>query len=110
MNLTYSKLRKVLSLFLKNPILRESIKELIEGKEQELDEIGFLDLLDKSQVDLEILEILTERKASDIPADEAIKVFADFFFSIKASWQKLKPLLSSLGLKAEAELTSISKG
>jgi hypothetical protein len=110
MNLTYSKLRKVLSLFLKNPILRDGLQELISGKEQELDELGFLDLLDKSQVDLELLEILTEKKASDILADDAIGVFADFFCSIKASWQKLKPLLSSLGLKVETSLTSTSKG
>jgi hypothetical protein len=110
MNLTYSKLRKVLSLFLKNPILRDGIKELIEGKEQELDELGFLDLLDKSQVDVELLEILTEKKVSDIPAEDAIGVFADFFYSIKGSWSRLKPLLSSLGLKVETELISTSKG
>jgi len=110
MNLTYAKLRKVLSLFLKNPILRDCIKELIEGKEQELDELGFLDLLDKSQVDMELLEILTEKEVSDIPAEDAIGVFADFFCSIKASWQKLKPLLSGLGLKVESSLTTTSKG
>jgi len=110
MNLTYAKLRKVLSLFLKNSVLRDGMKELIEGKEKELDELGFLDLLDKSQVDVELLEILTEQEASDVSAEDAIGVFADFFCSIKASWQKLKPLLSSLGLKVEAELTTTSKG
>ena len=106
MNLTYAKLRKVLSLFLKNPILRDGLQELISGKEQELDELGFLDLLDESQVDVELLEILTEKKASEISAEDAIGVFADFFCSIKGSWQKLKPLLSGLGLKVEAELTT----
>jgi hypothetical protein len=106
MNLTYAKLRKVLSLFLKNPILRDGIQELISGKEKELDELGFLDLLDKSQVDVELLEILTEKKTGEISAEEAIGVFADFFCSIKASWQKLKPLLSGLGLRVESKLTT----
>jgi len=61
-------------------------------------------------VDVELLEILTEKKVSDIPAEDAIGVFADFFYSIKGSWSRLKPLLSSLGLKVETELISTSKG
>lgn len=106
MVLTYSKLRKVLSILLQNKALRESLVELLSGREKELDELGFLDLLEDSKADLEILEILTEHKVEDIPAEEALGVFADFFCSIKNSWERFKPVLSSLGLRVEADVVT----
>lgn len=106
MILTYSKLRKVLSILLQNKTLRESLVELLSGKEKELDELAFLDLLEDSKADLQILEILTEQKVEDIPAEEALGVFADFFCSIKSSWERFKPVLSSLGLRVEADVVT----
>ena len=106
--LSYAKLRRVLSVFLSNQILRTELDNMLSGKE--ITELSFLDIIFESKADVEILNILTDGNSDDIPADEAIEVFTDFFLTIKASWQKLKPLLSSLGLKVETELTSTSKG
>ncbi|MCD4818652.1 MAG: hypothetical protein K8S23_08160 [Candidatus Cloacimonetes bacterium] len=104
MDLSYAKLRKVLSVFLKNKVLRTTLNELLKGKQKEIDELGFLDMLEESKADIEILEILTEKKPEDVSAVEAFETYALFFCSIKASWQKFKPLLDGLGLKVEAEI------
>jgi len=109
MNLTYGKLRKVLSVFLKNEKLREALKGMLNRNEIEITELEFLDLLEASKVDVEILEILTGKKVESLSAEDAIGVFADFFCSITSSWQKFKPLLSSLGLKVEATVKTTSK-
>lgn len=103
MKLSYAKLRKCLSVVLKNKVLREKLEGLIAGEEQELTEMSFLDALDESNVDGEILEILTDKKAEEVDAAEAIGVFCDFFTYIKTSWQRLKPMLSSIGLKLQVE-------
>jgi len=107
MNLSYAKLRKTLSVILKNKTLRKKLEDLIAGKDQELSEMSFLDALDESNVDGEILEILTGKKTDELDAAQAIGVFCDFFIYIKASWQKLKPLLSSIGLKLEVETPKV---
>ncbi len=109
MNLTYAKLRKVLSIFLKNKKLREALKGMLNSNEVEITELEFLDLLEASKVDIEILEIITGKDADTLSAEDAIGVFADFFCSITSSWQKFKPLLSGLGLKVEASINTTSK-
>ena len=103
MKLSYAKLRKCLSVFLKNKVLREKLENLIAGKEQELTEMSFLDALDESNVDGEILVILTGKSTEEVDATEAIGAFCDFFTYIKSSWQRLKPLLLSIGLKLQVE-------
>ena len=100
--LSYAKLRRVLSVFLSNQILRTELDNMLSGKE--ITELSFLDIIFESKADVEILNILTDGNSDDIPADEAIEVFTDFFLTIKASWQKFKNLLSDLGLKAQVEI------
>ena len=110
MDLSYAKLRKVLSVFLKNPVLRKGLEDLLSGKQKQFDELGFLDLFDESQADIEILQILTNRSADEVSAEDATGVFADFFCSIKLSWEKFKPLLKALGLRVETSVQTHLKG
>lgn len=104
MNLSYAKLRKVLSVFLKNTVLRNFLSEIISEKELEINELGFLDLLEKSKADIEVLEILTEKPADQISPEEAFETFSIFFCSMKVIWKKLRPLLEGLGLRVQTEI------
>jgi hypothetical protein len=103
-NLSYAKLRKCLAVFLKNKVLREKLEGLIAGKEQEISVLGLMDLLDESEADTEIIEILTGKKASEIEADEAVGVISDFFLSMQRSLERLRPMLSSIGLSVTTEV------
>ncbi|MCD4829750.1 MAG: hypothetical protein K8R90_10020 [Candidatus Cloacimonetes bacterium] len=59
MDISYAKLRKVLAVFLRNEHLRKGLEDLLAGGEQEITEVGFLDLLEESNADISVLHILT---------------------------------------------------
>lgn len=104
MDLSYAKLRRVLSVCLKNQTFRLFIEELINNNASEISELELLDLLDESEADLEVLEILTDKSPETIPPEQAIDTFRNFFCSMKNSWKRLQPLLEDLGLKVQAEI------
>ncbi len=104
MDLSYAKLRRVLSVCLKNHTFRLFLEELIANNGSEISELELLDLFDEAEADLEVLEILTDKSPETIPPDEAIDTFRNFFCIIKNSWKRLQPLLEDLGLKVQAEI------
>jgi len=107
MKLSYSKFRKIGSLLIKNEILRDSLQDLLEGKEVGITELGLLDMLEKAELDIQIIEILTDSNYEDISAEEGMKILLDFFLSIKNSFQSLKKLLLSLGFNLQAKTSTV---
>lgn len=107
MNLSYSKFRKISSLLIKNEVLRDSLQDLLEGKEVGITELGLLDLLEEAELDTQIIEILTDSNTDDISAEEGIKILLDFFLSIKNSFQSLRKLLLSLGFNLQAKTNTV---
>ena len=106
MDISYAKLRKVLAVFLRNEHLRKGLEDLLAGSEQEITEIGFLDLLEESNADISVLYILTGKDAEEIPAEEAAEAFACSSTAIRASWRKFEPLLAASGFRLEASKTT----
>ena len=107
MNLSYSNFRKISSLLIKNEVLRDSLQDLLEGKEVGITELGLLDLLEEAELDTQIIEILTDSNTDDISAEEGIKILLDFFLSIKNSFQSLRKLLLSLGFNLQAKTSTV---
>ena len=107
MDISYAKLRKVLAVFLRNELLRKGLEDLLSGTEQEITEVGFLDLLEESNADISVLYILTGRDVEEIPAEEAAEAFASFFTAIRASWKRFEPLLLASGFRLEASKATV---
>ncbi len=111
MNLTYTKLRKVIGVIVKNPKLKAAVSKL-NGKMTELSFGDMLELVYDSNADMEILNILTDGEAESLCADAAFEAFRDFFTSMSGSLEKLKGLLpgsESAGKVAEATGSNGSK-
>ncbi len=103
MDISYATFRKVLSTLLRNDQLRDGLTDLLAGNELELSEVGFLDLLEASNVDIDILRILTGREPEDIGPEQAAEAFTAFFSAVRGSWHAFQPLLESLGYTAQVE-------
>lgn len=101
MDMSYATFRKVLATLLRNEGLRKRLNELMAGNQVELTEIGFLDLMEESKVDLDILRILAGREPDEIAPEQAAEVFTAFFSAVRGSWRKLRPLLDALGCRLE---------
>ena len=94
MKLSFTKMRQVLSILAKNPKVKEALANI--GKSTgSIEPIEFIAVLEESKIDLQILEILSDKPADDLDTVEAVELFAVFFSVIKESWQKLAPLLPS---------------
>jgi len=103
MDISYATFRKVLSTLLRNDQLRDGLTDLLSGNEMELSEVGFLDLLEASNVDIDILRILTGREPEAIGPEQAAEAFTAFFSAVRGSWRALTPLLDALGCTAQVQ-------
>ncbi len=103
MDISYATFRKVLSTLLRNDQLRDGLTDLLAGNEVELSEVGFLDLLEESHVDIDILRILTGREPEDTSPQQAAEAFTAFFSAVRGSWRAFQPLLAGLGYTAQVE-------
>ncbi len=106
MNVSYSKFRKIISLFVKNEVLRDSLEKLLTGKSISMTELELLELIDQAGIDSQVIEILTDKKPESLSAEEGLKVLLDFFLNTKNSFQNLEKQLLSLGLKLQADKTT----
>jgi hypothetical protein len=109
MKLSYIKLRKVLTIFLKSKELRAIFDKLFSNGEISISEMEFVDMLAESSIDLEVLAVLSETEVENLSAEQAMELFSDFFISIKSSWKVFKDLFLNLGLKPEAKMNMLSK-
>ncbi len=103
MDISYATFRKVLSTLLRNENLRDGLTDLLAGNELELSEVSFLDLLEASNVDIDILRILTGREPEDTSPQQAAEVFTAFFSAVRGSWRAFQPLLDALGYTAQVQ-------
>ena len=107
MELSYYKLRKILSFVLKNEVLRKTLEDMLSGKEVKITEMGLLDLLESANLDIQIIEILTEKKADKLTAEEGLEVLAGFFTNIAGSYQSFQKLLSSFGFQLQTKTNTV---
>jgi hypothetical protein len=90
--LTYKQLRDILGLIIKAQSGDITIEELISGATLKSSLKNVLEAVHASNIDGEIIKILTGKKVEDISDIEGIGIITDFFSHIKNS---LLPVLNS---------------
>lgn len=98
--ISYSQLRAILSLVVKNEPIRVKLDDVLAGKELHLTEGSLLETIIDSEIDQEIIRILTGKDPGELDAFDGIEVISDFFGYMKANSARLKSWLSSIGSKA----------
>jgi hypothetical protein len=94
--LSYSQLRSILALVVTSQPIRVKLEDILSGKEVRISETSLLELILSSDIDSEIIRILTGQDPATMDAFQAIEVIADFFVYMKANSAKLLPWLSSI--------------
>ena len=99
-NLSYTQLRAILSLVVKSEPIRVKLDDVLAGRELHLTEGSLLETIIDSEIDQEIIRILTGKDPGELDAFEGIEVISDFFGYMKANSVRLKGWLSNIGSKA----------
>jgi hypothetical protein len=89
------KFRKIVLLLARN----DKLRKLIETGKVELDFDGFCELLEDTDLDAAIIEIMSGKKAAEVDAIEAMEILSDFFIYIGSNLPRLESCLKNLGLK-----------
>jgi hypothetical protein len=97
--LTYDKFRKIMALSVKNETIKKTVKELFDGRVKTINETMVLELLVDAEIDMEVYEILTGKKAAKADAIDVVEAIADFFGYMLSKKKQLKGLLSNLGFQ-----------
>lgn len=101
-NLSYAQLRAILSLVVKSEPIRVKLDDVLAGKDLHITEGSLLETIIDSEIDQEIIKILTGKEPGELDAFEGIEVISDFFGYMKANSGRLSSWLSSIGSKAAA--------
>jgi hypothetical protein len=97
MKIKYNQLREIISLVFKNSKIKALLNERSVGTLFELDFYDMVAVLAESEVDINILQILTGKNPEELDALEAIEVISDFFTFISENYQRLIPLVVDMG-------------
>jgi len=96
MTLSYSQLRSILALVVTNHGIKLKLDDLLAGRDVSFTEASLLELIIESEIDSDIIRILTGQNPADMDAFAAIEVISDFFAYMKANSKKLSGWLSSI--------------
>jgi hypothetical protein len=98
--LTYAQLREILALVVSSEPIRVKLADLLQGRGADISEVEVLDLINRSQVDKDMVRILSGQDPDSLDALDALAYITDFFAYMRTNKQKLNALLASIGLKA----------
>lgn len=98
--LSYAQLRAILALAVTNDLAKGKLSDLLSGGMANISEIDLLSMIAESQVDMEMIRILSGRDPETMDALAGLEYISDFFAYIRANKDKFKGWLGSLGLKA----------
>lgn len=93
--LTYAQLREILALTLTNGPIRVKLDALLAGREVSLDEGELIDLIVASEIDRDLIRILSGTDPDTLDAITALEYISDFFSYIRASSPKFTRWLKS---------------
>lgn len=99
--LSYTQLRKILGLALENETIKTKLGELISGKAADITEMDMINLVNKSEVDMQMIEILSGKNPAEIDAVEGLQYITDFFAYCASNKATFSTLLAGTGLKAQ---------
>jgi len=96
--LSYSQLRQILSLTISNQILKAKLEDFLSGKVTKVSEVELLELISHSEVDKELIRIISNQEPDNMDAIEALEYISAFFVYIRANSERCKDWLGNLGL------------
>jgi len=96
--LTYNQLRQILGLTISNGTLKAKLQDFLSGKLTKVSEVELLELIQNSEVDKDLIRILSGQDPEQMDAVEALEYISSFFVYIRASREKCKDWLGNLGL------------
>ncbi len=97
MKLTYDQLRQIIALVHDNPVLKAKLDEFMSGKLTSISESDLLGIIAESEVDKDMIRILTDQDPGTMDAFDGLQVIADFFGYIRANKGRLSGWLASFG-------------
>jgi len=108
--LSYSQLRQILSLTISNTTLKAKLEDFLSGKVTKVSEVELLELISQSEVDKELIRIISGREPEAMDAIEALEYISAFFVYIRANSERFKGWLGSFGLAVKASPTTPTRG
>ena len=103
-SLTYAKLRAILALAVSNDTLRLKISDLLSGRGTNLTEIELVELIVESEVDKDLIRILSGKDPDAMDALEGLEYISSFFAYMRANSGKLAAWLANTGLVKRANV------
>jgi len=108
--LSYSQLRQILCLTISNATLKAKLEDFLSGKVAKVSEVELLELISVSEVDRELISILSGRNPDEMDAIEALEYISAFFVYIRANSERFKGWLGSFGLAVKASPATPTRG
>ena len=102
--LSYAQLREILALVVSNGTLRLKLADLLQGKAANLTEVELLDLIVQSEVDKDLIRILSNKDPDAMDALEGLEYISSFFAYTRANSARLTTWLANIGLRAQASV------
>lgn len=102
--LSYAQLRDILALVVSNGALRLKVSELLQGKAANLTEVELLDLIVSSEVDKDLIRILSGADPDAMDALEGLEYISSFFAYTRANKSRLTAWLATIGLQARGSV------
>jgi len=108
--LSYNQLRQILCLSISNKNLKAKLEDFLSGKIAHVKEMEFLELIKESEVDKDLITILSGCNPDEMDAVEALEYISAFFVYIRANKERFASWLGSFGLAVELSPSTPSRG
>lgn len=99
--LSYDQLRRIIALVHDNATLKAKLDEFLSGKLTSISETDLLGLVATSEIDKDMIRILTGNNPDTMDAFDGLQVIADFFAYIASNKQRFSSLLASTGFHVQ---------
>ncbi|MCB5285545.1 MAG: hypothetical protein LHW45_08165 [Candidatus Cloacimonetes bacterium] len=110
---TYAQLREILALTLTTGSIRLKLDQLLSGQSVEINEGQVIDMIVESNIDKDMIRILSGQDPDGMDAIEAMEYISDFFAYMRSSSPKfagwLKSIRSAASPAAPAKSRTSSK-
>lgn len=107
--LSYEQLRQILALSISNGVIKTKIEDLIAGKLASVNEMDLLALITESEVDKDLIRILSGKDPETMDALAGLEYISAFFAYWASNKKRFSDLLASTGLKLQASTSTGSK-
>jgi len=101
---------RIRSLTISNQTLKAKLEDFLSGKVTKVSEVEILQLISDSEVDKELIRIISNQDPDNMDAIEALEYIPAFFVYIRANKERFARWLGSFGLAVTASPNTPSRG